>query len=162
MKTATAPLHVELKKISPERAALSCRRADGSVTWSRVSAFFPAHDLTHYAVESTLGFRRGFFGLIAEGWHLADFTQLGVAERLPREALVVENIVCLVERISTDLPLTEFQAALDDVLIAHHLPPFQISLEGYERLAAARANLLLDWAAVPTGETLALDFVTED
>lgn len=158
MSSSTILLHIELKKISVDRAALSCQRADGTVTWSRVSAFFPTHDLTHYAVESTLGFRHGFFGLIAEGWHLADFTQPGVAARLPREALVAENIVGHVERLGTEMPLEEFQSALDDTLAAHKLPPFELSLEGYERLAETRRALLADWAALPVGETLTVDF----
>ena len=41
-------------------AALSCERADGSVTWQRqegqLGRFFPLHDLTHFAVETVLGF----------------------------------------------------------------------------------------------------------
>lgn len=57
---------------------LRCVRADGSATWqkqeSRHAAFFALHDLTHFAVESTLGFQRGFFGLIAQGWEIEETT----------------------------------------------------------------------------------------
>ena len=46
-------------------------RADGTATWQRKdgpqASFFAAHDLTHYALETTLGYRRGFYGLVAEG-----------------------------------------------------------------------------------------------
>lgn len=52
-------------------------RPDGTATWQRsrgaTGAFFPPHDLTHLAVESTLGHRRGFYGLVAAGWDLGDF-----------------------------------------------------------------------------------------
>lgn len=34
---------------------------------------FPPHDLTHYTVETTFGYRHGFFGLIAGGWDISDF-----------------------------------------------------------------------------------------
>ena len=38
---------------------LRCNRADGSVTWQKQSerhaAHFTYHDLTHFAVETTLG-----------------------------------------------------------------------------------------------------------
>ena len=75
-------LQVNLKKISAEKSSLHCRRADGSVTWSRVHAFYPGHDLTHFAVETGLGLRQGFFGLIAGGWELSDFIQKSVAAKL--------------------------------------------------------------------------------
>ena len=52
-------------------------RADGTATWQRKDGpqarFFAVHDLEHYAVETTLGYQRGFYGLVAEGWDLADF-----------------------------------------------------------------------------------------
>jgi hypothetical protein len=62
-----ASLQINLKKISDEQASLNCRRADSTVTWSRVHPFYPRHDLSHFAVETVLGLRQGFFGLIAEG-----------------------------------------------------------------------------------------------
>src|SRR5438309_3304320 len=70
-------LLIRIKKKSDGSAALSCLRADGSVTWQRQTGqqgrFFPLHDLTHYAVETVLGYARGFYGLVAEGWDLTDF-----------------------------------------------------------------------------------------
>ena len=74
-------LRVELTKRADGGAVLRCTRADGSVTWQRQegrqAAFFPLHDLTHHAVETTLGYRRGFLGLVADGWELADTTGKG-------------------------------------------------------------------------------------
>src|SRR5207237_7810377 len=60
-------LTIQFTKRTDGAAVLKCIRDDGSVTWQRVddkqAAFFPLHDLTHYAVETELGFRQGFFGL---------------------------------------------------------------------------------------------------
>ena len=62
-------LLIRIKKKNDGSAALSCVRADGSVTWQRQDGqqgrFFPLHDLTHYAVETVLGQPRGFFGACA-------------------------------------------------------------------------------------------------
>ena len=79
---------------------LRCERADGSVTWQRHpeknSRFFPPHDLTHYAVETTLGFRHAFYGLVSDGWDLSDFGSPWPRGHLPAEANVVEFLVgCL-------------------------------------------------------------------
>ena len=71
------PLTIRIKKKSDGTAALTCTRSDGTVTWQRQEgaqgAFFPPHDLTHYAVETVLAHRRGFYGLVAEGWDFEDF-----------------------------------------------------------------------------------------
>jgi hypothetical protein len=78
-------LAIQIEKRADGRATLRCTRGDGSVTWqvqrARHAAFFPLHDLTHYAVETVLGFRRGFFGLIADGWDIDDTTGKGRRSR---------------------------------------------------------------------------------
>lgn len=55
-------LLIRITKNRDGSAALSCGRADGSVTWQRHRGprgqFFALHDLTHYAVETTLAARR--------------------------------------------------------------------------------------------------------
>ena len=72
-------------------------RPDGSATWERKDAryasFFARHDLTHYAVETTMGYRRGFYGLVAEGWDLSDFGSPWPRGRLPADAEPAELIV---------------------------------------------------------------------
>ncbi len=89
-------LIVQIAKRADGAGVLRCTRADGSVTWqkqTRHALHFALHDLTHFAVESTLGLRRGFFGLIAEGWEIEDTTGKGARGPLPQEALEVEHIV---------------------------------------------------------------------
>jgi hypothetical protein len=152
-------LAVELKKISAERALLSCRRPDGSATWARLHSFFPLHDLTHFAVETELAQSRGFFGLIAEGWSLDDFARPGVAARLPAEALLVENLVGTVERIGAEATLQEFSDALADSLAAQKLPAFRaLRADELARVRTRRASLISRWQTLPIGETLRLEF----
>jgi hypothetical protein len=91
------PLIIRLTKRADGGAVLHCERADGSVTWQRQdgarAAFFPLHDLAHYAVETELGLRRGFFGLLAEGWDIADTEGKGARGPLPAAALLAEHVV---------------------------------------------------------------------
>src|SRR5438132_2932895 len=90
-------LTIRIKKKSDGSSALSCTRADGSVTWQRQEGvrarFFPRHDLTHYAVETVLGHRRGFFGLVAEGWDFDDFGAPWPRGPIPADADPSELIV---------------------------------------------------------------------
>ena len=83
-------MKVQFTKRKDGGAVVRCVRADGSATWQRQddqrAAFFPLHDLTHYAVETELGYGRGFYGLIASGWDIADTTGKG-----PRGPTVYEG-----------------------------------------------------------------------
>jgi hypothetical protein len=47
----------------------------------RNAAFFALHDLTDFAVESTLGFRCGFYGLAAQGWEIEDTTGNSLSQK---------------------------------------------------------------------------------
>jgi hypothetical protein len=78
---------VEFAKRKDGAGVLRCVR--GSVTWQkqteRHAAYFAPHDLTHFAVESVLGYSRGFFGLFREGWDFDDTTGKGAKGPLPAE-----------------------------------------------------------------------------
>jgi hypothetical protein len=157
-----ASLQINLKKISAERASLRCRRPDGTLTWSRVHPYYPRHDLSHFAVETALELKQGFFGLIAGGWELADFIQKSVAARLPPEAIWAECAVGITELLSDPAPpsLAKWQEALDQSVAGQNLPPFRRVSDGeYARLNSLRATLLQQWTALPVSETLMLDFV---
>lgn len=90
-------LVIRLKKNSDGSASLSCTRSDGSVTWQRqdgkLGRIFPLHDLTHFAVETLLGYTNAFYGLVADGWDISDFTSPWPRGQPPTEARQVENIV---------------------------------------------------------------------
>src|SRR3984957_14106051 len=91
-------LQIEIAKQPDGAGVLRCIRQDGSVTWQKQTkhaAHFAVHDLTHLAVETVLSYRRGFFGLIAEGWDVDDTTGKGARGPLPGEAGEVEQIVGL-------------------------------------------------------------------
>src|SRR5712691_9180335 len=102
MKAVDHDLVIRVKKKTDGSAALSCRRADGSVTWQRQDGgqgrFFPLHDLTHYAVETVLGHPRGFYGLVAEGWDLSDFGKPWPRGPLPVESIASELVVGFLDR----------------------------------------------------------------
>src|SRR5262245_66330979 len=78
-------LRVQLTKRTDGSVVLRCVRRDGSATWQRHekhARFFPFHDLRHFAVETTLGLGKGFYGLIADGWDIADTTGKGTRGKL--------------------------------------------------------------------------------
>ena len=136
---------------------LRCIRRDGSVTWQkqneRHASFFAMHDLMHFAVETTLGYRRGFFGLIAEGWEIEDTTGKSKRGPLPDEAIEVERLVGLfsTERASGAIwTAEEFNEAWGGSR--------RLTGEELTAIRKRRGELFRQWSAVAAGETLKLQY----
>jgi hypothetical protein len=142
-------------------SVLRCERADGTVTWQKHhgprAGFFPLHDLTHFAVESVLGTRESFYGLIAQGWDIEDTGGKGARGPLPPEAGMVERIVGLLdlERGSGHLMSgAELRSETASSLAA----PLSLDDDTIARIRAWRGELLARWRALPEGKALELDF----
>ena len=141
-------------------------RPDGTRTWGKVARFFPVHDLTHYAVESVLGFKEAFFGLVAAGWNIDDFAASGVAARLPAEAVWAESIVGLLDLergTGTEWSTAEFNTALAESLRRQGRAGFRpITDEELARTRALRNDLQARWEGLAPGEMLQASFPASD
>lgn len=147
-------MRIEIVKRADGAGVLRCTRADGSVAWQkqgRHAAHFALHDLTHYTVETTLGFDKGFFGLIRSGWEMDDTTGKGQKGALPPEAIQVEWIVGALDserRVGVQWTLDEFREYSQTM----------VSQEQIDRLRALREELFIKWRAVAPGDKLELTF----
>jgi hypothetical protein len=161
-----ADLIIRIKKKTDGSAALSCIRPDGSTTWQRqegqLGRFFPLHDLTHYAVESVMGFQRAFYGLVAEGWDLSDFGTVESRGKIPDEAGLAESVVGLFdlermtgERGNAEQMNEQLRTARADRGLSTTL---SITDEQIARIRELRAELFDRWKTVPPGDALELSF----
>ncbi len=66
-----AKLKVRFLRGKDKKDVLSIVREDGSTSWQHQQPGIPPHDLMHFAVESTLGLKNGFYGLLAQDWDIA-------------------------------------------------------------------------------------------
>jgi hypothetical protein len=162
---------------------LTCVRRDGSRTWSRLHAAFPVHDMTHYAVETEMQARDGFFGLLAQGWDITDFGIPEKRARMPLEAIWVEHVVGVVWREFVTRETTSYEefcasiqatlAALRSNLNRHSQrqgprPDYSeaemgiiergIPEESRARIMAKIGELAASWSHTPRGEVLELAF----
>ena len=145
---------------------LELRRADGTSTWQKrrgpTADFFAIHDLTHYAVETILGFDRAFYGLVAEGWNLGDFGTPWPRGPLPPEAVPAEVIVgCFDTARAAHVPLTAGQCnATASSYFANAGVPCAVSVtdDVLKRVRDRLSELAWRWHALPVRETLALPF----
>ena len=164
-----APLTVRMKKGTDGRTTLSCTRSDGTTTWQRQeggqAAFFPRHDLTHFAVESTLGHHLGFYGLVAAGWDLSDFGTPWPRGKLPPEGNLTEMVVGFFDRerssgvIGTADDLNDLVAQFcGEIGIA---APEMLEEPDLWAVRQKRGELFAKWDAVNPGDTLELVFDLE-
>lgn len=160
-----AALRLRIKKGSDGKvAAFALHRRDGSVTVMRnPHAFFPVHDLTHYAVETTLRHRRGFYGLVCDGWNFEDFGTPWPRGPLPEDNDPAEVIVGFLdlERATGHLiTAEELNAKVADYLARPSSQPVTtvVTAEALERIRARLKLLQARWYAVAPGEALELDY----
>ena len=160
----TPELQIQFTKRADGSVVLRCVRRDGSVTWERHDqhgAFYAFHDLRHFAVETVLGLRSGFYGLIADGWNITDTTGKGSRGTLSAGSILTEHIVGLFDRElsggASPLSGAEFNAQLEAMLGRDpHRPQFTDA-----QLAAVRRRtdeLHQAWQQTPPGSTLELMF----
>jgi hypothetical protein len=146
---------------------LSVRRSDGSVTWSQGHAGPAYHDLAHFAVETVLKTKQGFFSIIDQGFAIDDFVLprhrrpdalKGI--NLPAEAMQVEYIV---NRIQLEHfnghEDPNFLPSLRQVLIEKNLPfPDSLTESAVAQIRARYQALVNQWDTLPPGGTMTLDF----
>jgi hypothetical protein len=164
-------MQVRLKKI-PEGTVLTVIRADGSVASQRNGhgEFFALHDITHFVVESELGFRSAFFGLLSEGWDFRSFTDKRDPRyaALPDEALLAEHIVGVLGRRGLEpaardpelraLWSEDVSAEIGASLSQSGLPPFAIQPPRLAAISARLEQLMNAWSAIDVGDHLDLHF----
>ena len=169
-------LTIRIKRHPDGSSSLTCVRSDRTTTWQRqqgvYALVFPSHDLTHYAVESSLGYTRGFYGLIADGWDLTDFAAPWRRGPIPREALEVELIVGFfqMDRRSDGWTAETFNAHAEQFVEARRalrpgapLPSIpRLSADQIDRVRAARDALYVRWGTIQPGGTLELSFDSGD
>ena len=121
------------------------------------------HDMTHYCVESVLGFDRGFYGLLAEGWDISDFGKPENKGLDFSEAGLVEVVVGMfdLERMSGERGDAEDLAAK----IASYYesrgrpcPDITVTQAHIDQIRALRARLFEQWRGLPAGESMELEF----
>ncbi len=155
-------LIIRLRKGRDGPSSLSCTRPDGTQTWMRVHDFFPLHDLTHYAVESTLGLSEAFYGLVLAGWNITDFGTPGAASRTPPEAVHAEHYVSIIQRefFSRDLKtVEEFNEEMSS--FAARMGPFPVRPVSEDELTEMRAKiheLANRWRSLTPGESMEVEF----
>lgn len=160
-------MKITLTKKSSGESAIACARPDGSVTWQRHShAFFPLHDLTHFAVETTLDLRHGFFGLLAAGWEIGDFGHRKIPEDARHDAMLAEAIAGMLdqERATGIIPeADDFNEGLLAVMESLGIKSdLRLTDKQLDAIRGRFLELAALWGRTPAGGRVELEFEQGD
>lgn len=152
-------LRILFSKPADGSTVLRCIRENGSETWQkqdRHAAFLVPHDLTHLAVESVLGIRQGFFGLIASGWEIAETDGKSKRGELPAEAIDAEFLVGTFDTERAGPVLWTAAEFNESMGVRGSARP--VTDEEIAEVRKRRSQLFARWAAIESGGILELTF----
>jgi hypothetical protein len=142
------------------RNELACLRSDGSRTTANVGPALPYHDLAHYVVEGHFGLREGFFGHIAAGYSFEALSDKAVIRSLGPGSMVAEVLARALGSLFTGACTHEQFAPLvrQELAGMGMAAPEGLSAPVAEELLAKFRSLVARYDALPSGETLRLQF----
>lgn len=158
---------VRFEKKNDGTSVFCCVRADDTSTWQRrQDGFFPFHDLSHYAVETTLGLRLGFLGLLSRGWDIEDFGSPWPRGPLPPESAADASLAeCLAGALdgeranSLHLDTEELNAQLATYFSQNGMT-FQrpLTSEEFQRVRETARDLWEQWRNLAPGKRMEMTF----
>ncbi len=137
-------------------------RDNGTRTWMHADQFFVLHDLSHFALEKTLGYKNAFLGMVNKGMEIGDFENPEKRKQmdLGEEAAYAENMA--------NLFLMEFlQGNFDDFnqILKEAFKPMDKQLSApillNKEISSVRTYLqvlIKQWKQLQTSETMHLDY----
>jgi len=130
------------------------------------------HDLVHFVVEQELGFGRGFWGLVAEGRHPEEITEMAKAAGHASAKRSQQPDPHFVQAIQVERIVEAFEAEfwshgqdndglrfMAEAGCSQSLVPFPIVTdEAIDRARALLTSFARKWAELSVGETLSLQW----
>ena len=154
-----ARLLIRFTRVSPTHHRLQLVREDGSSEPRELetkSCLY--HDLLHFAVETEVGLRQSFYGLLAQGARYEQLTMDGTAAGA--EIVGTERIIGgLTGALRNQVPAERFVAAMRNAFDAHgeRLPGW-CTVALVERVREQMRRLEGEWRALPFGRSMELGF----
>ena len=161
-------IKITFKKGIKKSSILTIYRSDGSSTWSKLHKGLETHDLAHFAVESTLGFTKAFYGIINEGYTIEDFIAPKEQrkndvkpENLAAEALITEHVVNLLEVELLNSGFNEnLLEDLKTILDENNLPfPNKLNKDSLTEIRNVYHDLYNKWMLLDDEETLHINML---
>jgi hypothetical protein len=137
-------------------------RDNGTSTWMYSDDFFVQHDLSHYAIEKTMGYKTAFNGMLNSGMDIKDFEnrEKRMAMNVTAESFYAENLanLFLMEVVQGDFE--DFNAVQQQAsgTSQQKFPVMALPAETINQVRSYLRQLLQQWNELPAGETMELIF----
>lgn len=153
---------IQLTKNKARPNIIKYIRDNGTETWMYSDDFFVRHDLSHFILESVLGYHTAFNGMINQGMDIRDFENkekratLTVAD----EAYYAENLanLFLIEIIQGEF--IDFNKIQQDAFVSwnNQFPAISLADDKISQIRSRLRKLLYQWEVLPEGEKMELIF----
>lgn len=149
-----------ITKNSGKPHIIKYRRYNHSETWMPADDYFVRHDLSHFAIETMLGYKDAFMGMLNNGMDIKDFE-----DREKRKKIAMTQAACYAESTAnlflmetTDGKLAAFNEVATTAFktaFPQWSPP-TLSNQQVEAIRIYLKQLLAQWQELPLGATLVL------
>jgi len=147
-------------KNNSKQFSIRYERDNGSSTWMKADSFFIRHDLSHYAIEKTLGYKTAFFGMINHGMEPMDFEDNVKRKLIPitSDACYAENMANLFLMEIAQEPLADFNGTLKEAFVPIGATIEAPVLEDVQLTAIRKLlrQLWWEWDLLPVGQSILL------
>lgn len=157
--------HAMVPGKSFKKSTLHITRSDGSQDWSYIHPGLQDHDIAHYAAETVLGMKNGFYGIIEQGASIADF-ELPKDQKGPLvhpDSMHIEAIQSeyLVNQLQTEIwssgQMEDFLDVFQKTLADNNIPyPQSLNEESLEEIRKVYHHHALAFHSMEEGEVLSL------
>jgi hypothetical protein len=148
-----------------KKSTLRITRSDGSKDWGYIHPGLQDHDIAHYAVETVLGMKNGFYGIIDQGASIADFelpkNQKGPLVHPDTMHLEAIHSEYLVNQLQTEIwssgLMEDFLDIFKKTLADKNIPyPKHLNAKSLEEIRKVYHHHALAFHAMKEGEVLRL------
>ncbi len=141
--------------------ALTCRRTDGTHTNGEIpkQAILP-HAAFHFVIETTLGWRDGFFGQIADGADFASVTaKFQTAKKSPAKIPLLRQSEALVACLAAEQwggasEPAAFAVKLEAACKKERVPALKLTTNELTRVRTSLREFGAAWRPLTPGQTL--------
>lgn len=152
-----------ITKYQDKKNVIKYIRNNGTETWMYSDDFFVLHDLSHFALEKTLGYTTAFMGMLNNGTSIQDFEDRVTRNKLTitKEALYAENMANLFLMETVQGNFTNLNEVIKQAheAVTTNCPAPVLTEENITNIRTTVRHLISTWRRLPAGKTLQLEYI---
>ena len=155
-------MEIIFKKREGKKNIISYQRAGLPDYWLEADDFLILHDLSHYAIETQLGYQSAFWGLIKSGVNPSIFEN-----KEARDQVLISNEAWYAESLANLFLIELAQGAFDNfnvvfqesiIQLNKNIPELQLTIEQVNGIRIYYSQLVKEWKQLEPNQAMKLSF----